>query len=98
MEYQIKNNFQRQIHNIILIHVARTWERIRIKQPYEEMPLDNIASTDAIEEIAYEIYKTDLIQDFIQIKDGSLWNRYGDGMSDTYIERIATEIIEEHYL
>ena len=94
----IMNNFERQIHNIILIHVARTWERIRVKQPYEEMPLDNIASTDVIEEIAYDIYKTDLIQDFIQTKDGSIWNRYGDGMSDTYIERIATEIIEEHYL
>ena len=92
------NNFERQIHNIILIHVARTWERIRVKQPYEEMPLDNIASTEAIEEIAYDIFQKDLIQDFIREKDGSIWDRYGDGCSDTYIERIAASIIEDRYL
>lgn len=89
---------ERQIHNIILIHVARTWERIRVEQPYEEMPLDNIASTEVIEEIAFEIFKKDLIQDFIREKDGSIWDRYGDSCSDVYIERIAKEIIEENYL
>jgi hypothetical protein len=81
-----------------MIHVARTWERIRLKQPYQEMPLDNIASTDAIEEISYDVFKTDLIQDFIRKPDGAIWDRYGDGASDVYIERIATEIIEKHYI
>jgi len=45
-------SFNRQIYNIILIHTARTWERIRLKQPFQEMPHDNIASTDYIEGIA----------------------------------------------
>lgn len=91
-------HFEREIHNIILIHVARTWERIRVKQPYQEMPLDNIASTEAIEEIAYDIFQKDLIQDFIQTKDGYLWDRYGDGSSDVYIERIATAMILDRYI
>ena len=47
----------KQMHNIILVHVARTWERIRLKQPYEEMPQDNIGSAcNAIPEIAHDIY------------------------------------------
>lgn len=90
--------FENQIHNIILIHTARTWERIRVKQPHQEMPLDNIASTEAIEGIAYDICKTDLIQEFIKTQDSSLWNKYGDGMSDVYIERIATEIITKKFI
>ena len=28
-----------EIYNIILVHTARTWERIRLTQPYQEMPL-----------------------------------------------------------
>ena len=56
----------REIHNIILIHVARTWERVRIQQPYQEMPTDNIESaTSTIPEIAYLIYKSKVIQKLI---------------------------------
>ena len=62
------------------------------------MPLDNIESTDAIQEISYDVFKTDLIQEFIRKQDGSIWDKYGDGMSDIYIERVATEIIETNLL
>jgi hypothetical protein len=89
---------KRQIFNIVLIHVARTWERARVEQPYQEMPLDNIESTEAIEEIATTIMDTDLIQEFLKEQDGQVWDKYGDGCSDSYIERIAREIIEEDYL
>jgi hypothetical protein len=91
-------NFERQIHNIIIIHVARTWERIRVTMPYEEMPADNIASTEIIEQIAYEIFKLPLIQEFLHEKDGAIWDRYGDGQADVYIEKCAREIIESEYL
>lgn len=87
-----------QIYNIVLIHVARTWERIRVIQKYEEMPLDNIESTVAIQEIADSIMLSDVIQEFIETKDSSVWNKYGDEFSDSYIERMATDIIKLNYL
>jgi hypothetical protein len=40
------DKIDRGIYNVILIHVARTWERTRVKQKFGEMPIDNIASTE----------------------------------------------------
>jgi len=94
---------EREIHNIILIHVARTWERIRLEQPHQEMPSDNIESANSvIPEIAYVIYKTKVIQKLINYdKDDWNWrtmtNGYAD-FSDTYIEQYSHEIIHDHYL
>jgi len=94
---------EREIHNIILIHVARTWERIRLEQPHQEMPNDNIDSAcNTIPEIAYIIYKSKVIQELINYK-GDDWNwsnmtnGYAD-FSDTYIEQYAHEIIHDLYL
>jgi len=90
--------FDRQIYNIVLIHVARTWERTRVTRPHEAMPLDNIESCEAIEEIATRIINNDLLQEFLEKRDGDVWDKYGDGFSDSYIERVADEIIENDYL
>ena len=90
--------FDRSIFNIVLIHTARTWENVRIMRPNESMPLDNIESTEAIEEIATRIMDEDLIQEFLVERDGDIWDKYGDGMSDNYIDRVATEIINKDYL
>lgn len=92
----------KQMHNIILVHVARTWERIRLRQPYEEMPQDNIESAcESIPEIAYDIYKSDIIQKLIDYKkDDWCWRTMTKGyaeMSDTYIEKKAEEIIYNKY-
>ena len=63
------SNEQHNLLHIILVHVARTWERIRLRQPYEEMPQDNIMSADSsIPEIAYEIYKSEIIKNLFIIK------------------------------
>ena len=93
----------REMHNIILVHVARTWERIRLKQPYEEMPQDNIGSAlNSIPEIAYTIYQSKIIQDLMSYQ-GDDWNwrirtkGYAE-FSDTYIERYAEEIIYSDYI
>ena len=98
--------FDREIHNIILIHVARTWERIRLEQPHKAMPSDNIESANSvIPEIAYVIYKTKVIQKLINYdkddKDDWSWSKMTNGyadFSDTYIEQYAHEIIHDHYL
>ena len=92
-----------QMHNIILVHVARTWERIRLRQPYNEMPQDNIESASvAIPEIAYEIYKDDVIQKLINYKKNDWdWEVMTKGyaeMSDIYIEKKAEEIIYNNYI
>ena len=89
-----------EIYNIVLIHTARTWERIRIAQPYQEMPFDNIASTDEIEEIASTIYDNDIIQGFLndEIKDDYWINNTIEGMSDIYIEAEAERIINDEKL
>ena len=95
--------FDREIHNIILIHVARTWERIRLEQPHKAMPSDNIESANSvIPEIAYVIYKTKVIQKLINYdKDDWSWSKMTKGyaeMSDIYIEKKAEEIIYNDYI
>ena len=91
-----------EMHSIILIHTARTWERIRLKQRFEEMPQDNIRSAyEAIQDIAYEILKTDIITDLISCKGNWDWSRKTKGyanFSDEFIEKKATDIIYNNYL
>ena len=92
-----------EIYNIILVHTARTWERIRLTQPHQEMPYDNIASTDEIEHIASVIYHNDIIQGFLNAPDDLSKDRWWidntlHGMSDAYIEVEAENIINREYL
>lgn len=86
--------FDREIYNIILIHTARTWERIKVKKPFKEMPYDNIESIGYIEEIATRINEDKVIQEFIKNRNGNIWSKVG-GASDIYIEHLAEELIKE---
>ena len=61
------------------------------------MPYDNIESTDFIEEIATNIYEDEVIQEFIKNGDGDIWIDVG-GASDTYIERLAKQIITKEFI
>lgn len=90
--------FDREIFNIILVHVARTWERIRLTRPHQEMPLDNIESAEEMDAIAETIMCSDVVQEFIKNRDGDVWNKYGDEYSDSYIERLSHEIITNNYI
>jgi hypothetical protein len=90
------SKFNRKIRNTILIHTARTWERVRVKQPLQEMSYDNIESTDCIEEIATKIYEDEIIQEFIKNRNGDIWIKLG-GSSDTYIEHLAEQIITKEF-
>jgi hypothetical protein len=88
--------------NTILIHVSRTWERIRLEQPHQEMPLDNIESVDEIVLIADEIFLNDVIQEFLNTSEeerDDYWEENTtEGFSDSYIEAIADERIRREYL
>lgn len=84
------------LHNII-VHVARTWERVRVEQPQEEMDYDNIESVDEIISISYKILDDEIIQK-IMIDEDFDWSETKEGFSDTYIENLAEKIIEEEYL
>jgi hypothetical protein len=90
------------VFNISIVHTARTWERIRLERPFEEMPLDNIESAEAIIQIVDEIQNDAVIQRFIKCKDYDNWDwekeTNGYGFSDTYIEHLAEEIIRNNYL
>ncbi len=94
----------RWMYNYILIHVARTWERTRLEQPFEEMPQDNIESAeDGIPTIADEIFVNDIIQGFLnaseEVKSDDYWGKNTkESMSDWYIESLAEKIIKEKYL
>ena len=99
----VDDDMNREIYNIVLIHVARTWERTRVTRPYKEMPFDNIGSTEEIEHIASKIYHDDIIQGFINLTDDLSKDRWWidnteDGMSDVYIETTAQAIIFSEYL
>lgn len=89
---------EQQMHDTIVVHVSRTWERIRLEQPFQEMPDDNIASVDTILEISYTILKDKVIQDFLVRQSGDVWLETDEGMSDIYIETLAEKIIKENYL
>jgi len=97
------DNGLQNMHNIILVHVARTWERIRLKQPYEEMPQDNIESAcESIPEIAYTIYQSKIIQDLMSYDgDDWCWRTMTKGYantSDIYIEKKSEEIIYSEFI
>lgn len=83
------------VFNTILVHVSRTWERIRMAQPNEEMSADNIESVDFIVGVADEIFGSDVILRFIDSEDGNWdWNEEtGEDFSDTFIESEAERII-----
>lgn len=89
---------ERTLFNTILIHVARTWERIRVTRPNQEMPLDNIASTEVIEEIALMIYSNEVVQGFLDSNDWDYWMTTTNMMSDAYIEEVAFGIISKNFL
>ena len=59
----------REIYNIVLVHTSREWERVRVTQPHQEMPYDNIGSVDEIESIASRIYYNDVMQGFIKAEN-----------------------------
>ena len=92
----------REVYNIVLIHTARVWERIRLTQPNQEMPFDNIGSTDEIEAIATTIYNNDILQEFVKYRCCTAFGFWVDntdeGMSDAYIENQAEYIINDEYL
>jgi hypothetical protein len=90
--------FDRQIYNIILVHVSRTWERVRLEQPNEEMPLDNIGSAYEMSAIADYVIRMEIVQEFLLNRDGSIWDTYGDKFSDVYIERVSREYIQRNYI
>ena len=78
------------LFNNILVHTARTWERIRLQQPNQEMPLDNVQSVDEIVSIADAILGDAIVQSFLKAEDQSdYFMRMTDMMSDTYIESLA---------
>ena len=85
----------REIFNTVLVHTSREWERVRVKQPYQEMPFDNIGSVDEIQSIASRIYYNDVMQGFIKAesRDGYWIKNTSEGMSDSYIENEANRII-----
>ena len=79
-------NSEQYVYNTILVHVSRTWERIRLESPTKELTFDEIESVDQIVRIADEILNIKIIQEYIQ-SDHQLdffYNRTGK-LSDDYI-------------
>jgi len=92
---------KRELYNIVIVHTARTWERIRKKQRHQEMDYDNIESVDIILEIASIIMEDKVLKKFLRCKDKNSWewgNECDEDFSDIYIESLADNIIREEYL
>ncbi|MBP7845842.1 MAG: hypothetical protein KA007_00190 [Candidatus Pacebacteria bacterium] len=88
-----------RLFSIVLIHTARTWERLRLEQEFEEMPCDNIGSVEEIIDIAEKILEDKILKQFLKSGDDWDWEeKTSEGFSDTYIEKLAEEIIKENYL
>lgn len=90
------------VFNDVLIHTARTWERIRVDREYQEMPYDNIESCDCIVAVAGEIFESEVIQKFLKAtrnERAGFWTRETkEGFSDDYIENLAHDKIHNGYL
>lgn len=87
-----------ELHDTIVVHVARTWERLRLKQPLQQMPDDNIQSVDTILEISSTLLKDSVLQDFLFQQSGDVWAKTKEGLSDVYIENLAEREIKENYI
>ena len=84
------------IFNTILVHVSRTWERIRVTQPFEEMPMDNIESVDFIVDVSDRIYNDAIMHGFIANPSHVDYFLKTTGvLSDTYIENQAMIIFKK---
>ena len=93
------NARSRVLFNNIIVHVSRTWERIRLEQPFQEMPEDNIESVDSIVHIADRILLDEVIQKFINSGNEWSWSDETDeDYSDTYIEGLASDIILTEFI
>jgi hypothetical protein len=66
------------------------------------MPLDNIESVEAIEEIATSIFEGEIIQKFLNAsneeKADDFWDKNTNLMSDSFIEGEAEKLIFENFL
>lgn len=89
---------KRELFNTVLVHTARTWERIRLEQPHEEMHEDNIESVDSIVEIADAIMEAKPLKKFLKSSDFDWYLETGEDCSDIYIEGLAAEIINNEYI
>ena len=91
---------QVSMFNTVLVHVSRTWERARLQQESEEMPMDNIESVDEIVSIADQIMTDQYIQEFLILSllpnpaPYSFMEKTGM-MFDSYVESIADQKIKE---
>jgi hypothetical protein len=87
-----------EMFNNVLVHVSRTWERIRMNQINQTMPSDNLCSPDDIVAIATQIFDGKVIQGFVNGSEEVRMNDYWikntkEGMSDIFIEAQAEELI-----
>ncbi len=93
---------QKFMYDYILVNTARTWERLRVTMPYQEMPIDNIGSVDEIIKVAEHIFSLDIIQGFINatedVKRDYWFKNTHQGFSDVLIEETAEQLISEWYL
>jgi hypothetical protein len=87
-----------ELFNVVLVHTARTWERIRLTQRHQEMLHDNIESVDSIIEIAEKVLEDDILNQFLKSRGNWDWEeKTSEGFSDTYIEGLAEKIIKGNY-
>lgn len=94
---------QNFMYNYVLVNTTRTWERIRVSMPHQEMPIDNIGSVDEIIKVAEAIYQNPVIQGFInateEVKSNDYWlKNTKQGFSDAFIEEEAGILIKNWYL
>ena len=98
----MNNANETMVFNDVLIHTARTWERIRLDQEFQEMRYDNIESCDCIVAVAGDIFESELIQKFLKStarERRGFWERETEeGFSDNYIESLAHDKIYNEYL
>ena len=89
---------KKELFRVVLVHTARTWERLRLEQTHKEMPLDNIESVDAIIEVSDKIMKVDILKRFITEPQADYFITHTGMLSDTYIETLAKKIIKKRFL
>lgn len=86
---------KQELFNTVLVHTARTWERVRLEQPNQELPYDNIESVNEIVQITDSIMENPIVAGFIDYNGIDYFVTATDMLGDTFIEQLAHAEIQK---
>lgn len=77
----------------VIVHVARSWERLRLYSDNKDFSSDNIESVNEIVEIAERIMENKIVLKLLESDTWDWFKETGNHFSDVFFEELAIEEI-----